>query len=142
MTFYTPRQDELHKIKRSNMLGQNDDSIKFSGSKEYDLGNGGEIELVPETLTLKRLWAKKYPIYLKLFEKPNEDKTAGDTVGSEHTFVLPSVTEEMFLFSPTGRAKEEWYVVTDLTYCGLASPMTLPYLLFDIISATLVLLNE
>ena len=115
------------------MLGQNDDSIKFSESKEYDLGNGGEIELVPETLTLKRLWAKKYPIYLKLFEKPNEDKTAGDTVGSEHTFVLPSVTEEMFLFSPTGRAKEEWYVVTDLTYSGLASPMTSLYLLFDII---------
>lgn len=95
------------------MLGQNE-SIKFSESKEYDLGNGGEIELVPETMTLKRLWAKKYPIYLKLFEKPNDDKTVRDAMESEDTFVLPSVTEEMFLFSPTGRAKEEWYVVTDL----------------------------
>ena len=111
MTFYSPRQDELPKIKRSSMLGQND-SVKFSESKEYDLKNGGEIELVPETMTLKRLWAKKYPIYLKLFEKPNEDKTAGEAVGSEDTFFLPSVTEEMILFSPTGRAKEEWYVIT------------------------------
>ena len=95
------------------MVAKND-SIKFSESKEYDLGYGGEIELVPETLTLKRLWAKKYPISLKLFEKPPAEGTDGDTAGTHDTFVLPSVTEEMFLFSPTGRGKEEWYVVTDL----------------------------
>ena len=93
------------------MLAQNN-SIKFGDSKDYDLGNGGQIELVPETLTLKRLWAKKYPIYLKLFEKPPTEETDGDK--SHDTFVLPSVTEEMFLFSPTSRAKEEWYVVNDL----------------------------
>lgn len=90
------------------MLTQNE-SIKFSDTKEYDLGNGGEIKLVPDTLTLKRLWAKKYPIYLKLFEKQSSEGTNGDPGGTQDTFVLPSVTEEMYLFSPTGRAKEEWY---------------------------------
>jgi hypothetical protein len=113
MTFYTPRQDDLPKIKRSSMLAKND-SIKFRESKEYDLHYGGEIELVPETLTLKRLWAKKYPICLKLFEKPTAERTVGDSEGSGDTFVVPSVTEEMYLFSPTCRGKEEWYVVSDL----------------------------
>ena len=104
-----PRQDELPNIKRSSMLGK-DDNVKFSDSKEYDLSYGGEIELVPETLTLKRLWAKKYPIYLKLFEKPATERADGDSTGSKGTFVLPSDPEEMFLFSPTARWKEEWYV--------------------------------
>jgi hypothetical protein len=108
MTFFFLKQDDLPKIKRSNMLSKND-SIKFSESKDYDLGNGGEIELAPETLTLKRLWAKKYPMYLKLFEKPHTEEMDGDT--THDTFVLPSVTEEMYLFSPTSRAKEEWYVM-------------------------------
>ena len=106
MTFSFPKEDDLPKIKRSSMLAQNN-SIKFGDSKDYNLGNGGQIELVPETLTLKRLWAKKYPIYLKLFEKPPTEETGGDR--ARDTFVLPSVTEEMFLFSPTSRAKEEWY---------------------------------
>ena len=106
MTFFFPKEDDLPKIKRSSMLAQNN-SKHFGDSKDYDLGNGGEIELVPETLTLKRLWAKKYPIYLKLFEKQRKEGPDGDK--AHDTFVLPPVTEEMFLFSPTSRAKEEWY---------------------------------
>lgn len=93
------------------MLAKND-SIKFGDSKEYDLGYGGEIRLVPDTLTLKRLWAKKYPISLKLFEKPPAENISEDSLESGDDifvhFVVPSVTEQMFLFSPTGRAKEEW----------------------------------
>ncbi|XP_028413204.1 testis-expressed protein 2-like [Dendronephthya gigantea] len=104
LTLHTPREDDLPKIKRSSMLVEND-SVKFSSLKEYDLDNGGEIELVPDTMTLKRLWAKKYPIHLKLFEKLSSE----DSPGVQESFVLPSVTEEIYLFSPTGRAKEEWY---------------------------------
>ena len=88
------------------MLGGNND-VKFASLKEYDLGYGGEIELVPNTMTLKRLWAKKYPIRLKLFEK----LSSADSLGIQETFVLPSNKEEIYLFSPTGRAKEEWLVI-------------------------------
>lgn len=108
MTFNIPRKDELSKIKRSTMLEPNV-TIKFRTSKDYELGHGGDIELVPETLLMKRIWAKKYPIYLKVFEKPSSTKEGDDSVDNHDTFVLPTVTEEMYLFSPTGRGKEEWY---------------------------------
>lgn len=107
LTLYTPRDDEVSKIKRSIMLEANV-SIKYSASKDYDLGHGGEIELVPHTLHMKRIWVKKYPIYLKVFEKPLSSKEENDEDVHE-TFELPSVTEEMYLFCPTGRGKEEWF---------------------------------
>lgn len=108
LTLQIPRKDELPRLKRSSMLEPND-KIKFSTSKEYDLGHGGEVKLVPDTLTLKRIWARKYPIYLKVFEKHSRIHEGSDSEDHEEKFVLPSVTEEMYLFSPTGRGKEEWY---------------------------------
>lgn len=108
LTLQIPTADEMHKIKRSNMHERND-KIKFSTSSDYDLSHGGQIELVPDTLTLKRIWAKKYPIYLKVFENPSSTHKESDNEDNQDVFELPSNPEEMYLFSPTGRGKEEWY---------------------------------
>lgn len=95
-------------------------TVLFSRHEHYDIA-GSKVSLLPSTMTMKKVWSRKFPICLVL-EKPN-------AVAEEITYNNKSTDEEddtenvqrikkqdsfedvgiLYLFPRTGREKEEWY---------------------------------
>ncbi|KAL6102884.1 tex2 [Pungitius sinensis] len=112
--------------------------VTYVSQKIYDLTDS-KINLVPQSLARKRVWNKKYPIYIELakqedfmsktqVEKPEtcEEKLPGQCEKLERTDKCEKVeasgsAEEpkrpasgggdltIYLFGRTGREKEEWF---------------------------------
>lgn len=105
----------------------------FIDQQHYNLA-GGVISLLPEGLARKRLWSKKYPIYLEVFKSSSQyhqgendsakgisQRNSSNSVSSlidgpddsdekelslKHT---SGVVTKLYLFARTSRDKEEWY---------------------------------
>ena len=94
--------------------------VLFARHEHYDIA-GSKVSLLPSTMTIKKVWSRKFPICLAL-EKPN-------AVTEDITYKTRSTDEEddadnmckvkhqdsfedvgiLYLFPRTGREKEEWY---------------------------------
>jgi len=94
--------------------------VLFARHEHYDIA-GSKVSLLPSTMTMKKVWSRKFPICLVL-EKPN-------AVAEEITYKTRSTDEEddaenmckvkqqdsfedigvLYLFPRTGREKEEWF---------------------------------
>lgn len=94
--------------------------VLFARHEHYDIA-GSKVSLLPSTMTMKKVWSRKFPICLVL-EKQN-------AVTEDITYKTRSTDEEddaegfckvkhqdsfedvgvLYLFPRTGREKEEWY---------------------------------
>ena len=93
--------------------------ILFSRHEHYDL-TGSKVSLLPLTMTMKRIWSRKCPIFIFL-EKPmavaenisycTSDKEDDDTVIVHNIKHQDSFedTHALYLFPKIGREKEEWF---------------------------------
>lgn len=95
-------------------------TVLFSRHEHYDIA-GSKVSLLPSTMTMKKVWSRKFPICLVL-EKPNavaEDityssKSTDDEDDTENTQKIKQQDSfedvgTLYLFPRTGREKEDWY---------------------------------
>ena len=91
-------------------------SRPFSRHEFFDITDSS-VSLLPPSLTMKRLWSRKFPICLKLgkpgaiTEETSEsdeeiEKATLDKMRSHKSFEDIGI---LYLFARTGREKEEWY---------------------------------
>ncbi|KAG8433320.1 hypothetical protein GDO86_017559 [Hymenochirus boettgeri] len=109
-------------LPRRSIFGEEIPEVVFFSHQVNELTNA-QIFLYPHGLARKRLWNKKYPICIQLYdhdkESPSILNTGGmDDVSAEVTKLKPENTNKqsepvtintLFLFGRTGREKEEWY---------------------------------
>ena len=94
--------------------------VLFARHEHYDIA-GSKVSLLPSTITMKKVWSRKFPICLVL-EQPNavaEDVTykTRSTDEEDDTEKVCKVKQQdsfedvgvLYLFPRTGREKEEWY---------------------------------
>ena len=94
--------------------------VLFARHEHYDIA-GSKVSLLPSTMTMKKVWSRKFPICLVL-EKPNavaEDITykTRTTDEEEDAENVCKVKQQdsfedvgvLYLFPRTGREKEEWF---------------------------------
>lgn len=103
----------------------------FIHQRHFEL-KGSNVFLLPPGLIKKRIWSKKYPICVALAEKGTKSKSNKDSLsassvtldrpnnirqscdvssdmGFEILFEEKCDTSILYLFTRTGREKEEWY---------------------------------
>lgn len=95
-------------------------SVSFSKHEHYDL-TGSKVSLLPVSMTMKKVWSRKFPICLAL-EKlgtHSEDiscfsKSADEESGAKESIKIKEQDSlddvgVLYLFARTGREKEDWY---------------------------------
>lgn len=95
-------------------------SVSFSKHEHYDL-TGSKVSLLPASMTMKKVWSRKFPICLAL-EKlgtHSEDvscfsKSADEESGAKESIKIKEQDSlddvgVLYLFARTGREKEDWY---------------------------------
>lgn len=111
----TPRRN----IPKRTMWDEEMPKPEFVYQRIFDM-RGAEVNLRPEGLVQKRLWSKKYPIFIDLPTK-GKSRTKRDvqTAFNDETFTDCGDFEvikdgecedqQLILFARTGREKEEWF---------------------------------
>lgn len=111
----TPRRN----IPKRTMWDEEMPKPEFVYQRIFDM-RGAEVNLRPEGLVQKRLWSKKYPIFINLPTK-GKSRTKRDvqTAFNDETFTDCGDFEvikdgecedqQLILFARTGREKEEWF---------------------------------
>ena len=95
-------------------------SVSFSKHEHYDL-TGSKVSLLPASMTMKKVWSRKFPICLALeklgthsediscFSKSaDEESAAKESIKIKEQDSLDDVGV-LYLFARTGREKEDWY---------------------------------
>ena len=96
-------------------------NVPFSRHEYYDIA-GSKVSLLPSTMTMKKVWSRKFPICLVLekLKVTAEDITYNhskstdeeDDIDNVHGIKQQDSFEDvgvLYLFARTGREKEGWY---------------------------------
>lgn len=103
-------------LPRRSTFGEEIPEVAFVSHEISDL-TSAQVFLFPYGLAKKRLWNKKYPICIQLYNSEDlysqELVDGGETPGQEREdsekIAGDCKAETLYLFGRTGRSKEEWY---------------------------------